>query len=694
MTVQAINIAEVNSANKSKKPTRQQTACVSAQPSFQGLEAIPVVVADALNNGGFITSFIAQDFFGMAGPRVLEGINRRPVNPETGKKEGPYNWAFARREGIREVLSGPSAFIIPACILSFVKKHVGTANNVPVDMIHGLGNTFYDYACKNPATLDNVATTKRGFYEAVYDNLMNTTFKDCMPSESEMKALRFTREDFASRAIEIEEAKGNKKSLFQIIANKKKAGSPEDLTESFMNDFMKLRKKHLSPLADGYSAEILINPDKIGKYDKAIEASDKASVSFKKLLKTMRDFSDDVIGSAGKAMNKYKESFQLEKFAKDFVKKRTGSRILTNLGMWSAVVAFYMVIPKLYSLGLKGQNPAFLTEQKVNENKSNTEKAADKVQNPSENKDSVSFTGKSELFRKTADKCLGSAKLRRFINNFEFNDASMSVNAMLALLFGFCLPARLINAPDKYDRKETIMRDITSFLSVLFAAKALSRGFSEVSSKLSGLALNTKPADHSNGFWTKFKNYFSPNRGINVLDNVELESKYTNIHNYKGGINGFLEFVSGNGGNLKKFLQYDKKVAENAKVILGKEVKEVANDAEIIEAFKNISGKAKEDAKLAIEDIFKNKNNKYVKGAKLYNSMFTFLSTIVLVPAFMIWLARACDKMTRNARAKDLALEADRTKLNNDLKEPKLSNYVKYAANQHANINMQGFLKK
>lgn len=34
-----------------------------------------------------------------------------------------------------------------------------------------------------------------------------------------------------------------------------------------------------------------------------------------------------------------------------------GSRILTNLGIFGAVAAFYTQIPKLYNMGLKG-NPA------------------------------------------------------------------------------------------------------------------------------------------------------------------------------------------------------------------------------------------------------------------------------------------------------------------------------------------------
>ena len=240
MTIQAINAAEQSSVKQFKKNAENNVSVKNAQPSFQGIEQVPVAVADALYNGGFITSFIAQHFFGMAGPRVLEGINRRPVNPETGKKEGSYNWAFARREGIREILSGPSAFIIPAFLLHFIKKYSGTANNVPINMIQSLGNNFIDYASENASTLDDVAKTKTEFYEKIFKNVLNTSLEGNLPEEELVKLSK----QYADRAIEIELSKDKKKSLWKKITNQKVKGSPDDLTDSLLNDFMKLKKKY------------------------------------------------------------------------------------------------------------------------------------------------------------------------------------------------------------------------------------------------------------------------------------------------------------------------------------------------------------------------------------------------------------------------------------------------------------------
>lgn len=699
MTIQAIQAAEVKTARNNKNVQPQALRQPAMQPSFSGLEQVPVAVADALTNGGFIVSFIAQDFFGMAGPRVLEGINRRPVNPETGKKEGPYNWAFARREGIREILSGPSAFIIPWAMLHFIKKYSGTANNVPINMIQSLGNNFIEYANANPNTLNDVAKTKTEFYNKIFKNVLNTTLEGNLPPAK----LEEEAEDFAKRAIGIEQSAGNKKPLWKVLANKKVKGSPQDLTDSLLEHFMELKKKYLNPSANEMTAEISFKMQKFDEaQNKAIITEEKTSVGFKKLLKTMTDFTDDVIESTGKAMEKVKDGkFEPEKFLNSFVKRRTGSRILSNVGMWGAVVGFYALIPKLYSLGLKGQNPAFAHEQRAKEQSEKlhaSSRKPDSLNGDENSKKDISFSGKHQMFEKTAEKVLDSSKLKNVLNHFEFDDASMSVSAMLALLYGFCLPTRLLNAPDKYDFKETIARDVTSFGAILFAANAIERAFSKLFAKTSGLALNMTPADHDTNFYTKYiRDFFAPKGfgGINVLSNKELDSKYTNIHKFKGGALGFFDFVTENGGNLKKLLLKDKsqEMVSSLKTILGKDLKDVADDNEIKQAFKNIAegDEAKKNALNTFEDIFKNSKNKFVKSAKIYNSMFTFLSTIVLVPSFMVWLARTCDKMTRNARAKDLAAKEGKSASLDQFQSQ--AEQVRYA-HPGTKISMQGFLAR
>ena len=344
----------------------------------------------------------------------------------------------------------------------------------------------------------------------------------------------------------------------------------------------------------------------------------------------------------------------MKDYIQRFTKKRIGSRFITNMSMFLAVVGFYTVIPKLYNLGLKG-NPALKgTAAEGEQPADNTKKAEDKAEQKKQQPQQTSFQGKERFFSKTGDTVMNTGWLKKISDKFEFNGASMSVPAMLTLLFGFCLPPRYFQAQDKYDKEEILVRDISSFAAILFAAKALARGFSDGFAKLSGLALTTKPEDHNKSFWHKLKNYFTPASGVNVLTSEEIISKYTNIDKYPGGINGFFEFLEKNGGNIKKVLMLDKDVKANAQKIVGKDLK-TASITEIKNAFNNIKDN---DALEEIYKVFRSKNNKFINYAKTMNSSFGALSTLALVPLFMMWLARTCERMTKKRIEQEKAVNA------------------------------------
>lgn len=664
MAVKAINTALTTNAQT--RLNQEKTKNQNNNPSFQGSNPV-VMLMDAIDRGGFAASFIAQDGIGMVAPRIKEGLDRGREVDENGKKTGPLNWEFARKEGIREILSGPSAFIIPAGILALIKKYSGTANNVSMDMIKGLGENFEKYAANNKNTLSDVAKTKREFYEEIFKNVLSTSTESKLSAE-EIGNLAKT---YTDKVIEIEGAKP--KNAFKHLLGKPVQNSKQDLAQALTDEFMLLRKQHISPSASEIVASLTVE----GK-DKPI------SLSFKKLLENMKDFTDDAINSVNKQMKK-DAGTNVSEFLQKFTSRRLGSRFVTNMSMFLAVVGFYTIIPKLYNLGLKG-NPALKNTENANDTAQNTDNKP--AEEKKQGKD-TSFQGREKFLSKTGDTVMNSNWLKKFSDKFEFNGPAMSVPAMLTLLFGFCLPPRYIQAQDKYDKAEIAVRDISSFAAILFAAKALARGFSDGFAKLSGLALNTKPEDHNKSFLHKLKNYFTPASGVNVLSSEEIISKYTNIDKYPGGINGFFEFLEKNGGNIKKTLLLDKKVKANAEKILGKNLKDATID-EIKAAFKNVKdGEALEN----IYKVFRNKGNKFINYAKTMNSSFGFLSTLVLVPAFMIWLARTCERMTKNKIEKEKALHAETT--------PPVQNQTISAAQvkpgQHILTNkpsMEGFLTK
>ena len=592
--------------------------------SFGGMENFVINFMDGIARGGFIASFLSQDFVGMVVPRVGKGLMRN--HDETGE----LNWDFARREALRECISGPSVFVIPLTMLHFIKK-AGTANNVPVDYIRGFGEEFEKFASKEGIDYTDKTKVKREYYTEIFENVLETSTNKGEVSPDEIK---LTARKFADELIEIENSKS--KGFFKNIRGKVVEGSKEDRLAKLTDEFIAIRKKHTTPGTQHWNAEMSTNSGK-----NIVE-------HFKGFSRKLIDYTNDITGNLAKLSGENKSANEIAEYVKNHAPRRMGSRAITNISMWLAVVIFYFFIPKIYNSGLNGKNPGVTgisTEEQdklifgQNENKtSKKNKKAVKAAND------VSFSGKGNIFKNISKALDNSKVLKKIADFFEFDGPSMTVNSTLALLFGFCLPTRLINSTDKHDTKETLKRDITSFIAILFGAKTLSRMFSKLWAVTSGLALNVTPADHTRNIFRKIKNYVVPNGGIGVLQSDEIVAKYSNIQDYKGGINDFFSYVQDNGGNVKRMLMIDKDIRKNVETIMGDNLEKFENH-EIISKFKTLS---KEDKNLNnIYEILKNPNNNLVKKAKTLNSTFGFLSIIVLVPAFMIWLAGHCERMTK-----------------------------------------------
>lgn len=646
-------IPSIDSNNKKMSPNNVQTPMVAqyakistSEPattvSFTGAGGFNPIVSlmDFIDAGGYAASFIIQDGIGFIGPRVGKGLlrggeekkdeNGNVILDKNGEPVRNLNWAYARKEGIREIVTGPSAFLIPMAMLHFINKYGGSGNNVKLNYIDGFQKPFTEFVKGNLSEVVAGTAPKQTFYQNVFEDVITRSVNGQLVDEAEkMSADEIKRmaSEFAEKQLKVEAIHADK-----TLKKKERAARLAEIG-SVEDDFMKLMKNRVggtvNEMAAHYSASNgTVKGGGIGE-----------------LLKAMKDYFGDAAGNAKKVLTEGVSADQVESVVKSFTNRRMGSRVLTNLGIFGTVALFYTQIPKLYNMGLKG-NPAL---------GNNVEVQADKPEEKGSKKD-VSFTGMGTVLEKTG-KSFFNGKIGKGISDmFELNGPIISGTAMPVLLYGFCIPPRLFQAQDKYDYQEIMVRDMTAFTALLFGAKAIARLFSDGFTKLTGLALNSKNMEGRNVF-QKTIDYLNPNdTRHSVLSSKQLDSKYTNIHEYKNGVSGFMEFIEGSGGNVKKAFSRDKGVKAAVEEILqkfsGKTFAE-ATEAEIKAALK-AADSAKGDLIKNFYELFKGDNG-LLRAAKTCNSSFGFLSTLLLVPGLIIWLTDVCQKMTEKRLAEESA---------------------------------------
>ena len=689
MSVQPINLS---TDQKNKQRTIKSS---QKQVAFQGGVNPIVGLMDFIDKGGYPASFIIQDGLGFIAPRVGKGVLRgsvqkdedgNPILDEKGHKIRKYNWEYARKEGIREVITGPSAFLIPLGLLAVVKKYFGSANNVKLNYINGFSKPFTDFLDDNSKALDNAHANKNQFYKKVFEDVINKTING---DEGKLNNIAYSdvssiAEKFTQKLIDIENVKSDK----SLDKKAKKARLAE--IGSVEDDFMALVKNKVGGTANELAIRIT---DANGKVK---------SGSIGELLGAMSDYFDDALKSTKEAVKKNSNLDNIKKVVETFTNKKMGSRIITNLGIFGAVAAFYTQIPKLYNMGLNGKNPALkgtaaenVPTQEVKENNANTT-TEEKVQDKTDSKE-VPFTGLGNVIEKMGNKVYIDKYAKKASDVFELNGPVISGSAMATLLYGFCIPPRLQHAQDKYEYAEVFVRDMTAFTALLFGAKALARLFSDIFTNISGLALNKKDLEGRN-LGQKILDYLNPNDARHsVLSSKQLDSKYTNIDKYKNGVDGFVEFIEGSKGDIKKALKLDSKIKDAAEAIVKKFANKSYEEATSADIKSALSKAAGDNDKELINNFYKlfDSNNGLLKRAKTYNSAFGFLSTLLLVPGLIIWLTHVCEKMTEKRTAEDFGKNAAKKADNkNDVSQNNSKQIPTINQLQSDKMSMAGFINK
>lgn len=646
----------IGSLNNNKKRTEniqtpRSNAPVNAGVAFTGAFKSPNLIVwlmDFIAAGGYAASFCLQDGIGFIAPRVYKGLRRggkkkhdengNEILNKNGEPKRELNWAYARKEGIREVITGPSAFLIPWVLLKGINKKFGTGNSVKLDYIDGFKNIFKDYAKENLEAIKSGNGDRQLFYKNVYKEILSQSINH---QEGAVKlndaSLDKIAEEFAQKQIKIEDI--NEK--YKGFSNRKVRNAElAKLGSSIEDDYMLLRKKHVGGASSDMAIQMLSS-------DKKVKGG-----SIGELTKAMKNYFNDAVKNTHEALNKTVDA-NLDDIIKKFTSRRMGSRILTNLGLFATVALFYTQIPKLYNLGTGGKNPALMNDEEpaLQRSSGGTVKADDNTDNKQ-----VSFGSATSIIEKVGDNVINNSKIKKISDIFELNGPIIQGNAMAVLLYSACIPPRLFHAQDKYDYGEILVRDMTAFTTLLFGAKALARLFSDGFTKLTGLALNNKNLE-GRSTWQKVWDYLNPaDARHSILSSKQLDYKYTNIDKYKGGIDGFIEFIEKSGGNVKKAFANDSKIKNAVENILkefGDKSKSYADatESEIKEALHL----AKKNKAVSLKELYKlfETPNKLLNKAKTCNSFFGALSTLVLVPGLIIALTDICKAMTDKKKAEE-----------------------------------------
>ena len=616
-----MQVRQVNTVNSQKQLKRNINnnkntsfnASINSQkqqnPSFKGgLDGFCLGLANLIENGGLLVSFTLQDMLGTNLPRPIMGLMRN-----SKENNGEKNTKFAAKELVREMLTGPSMFLIPMGLLKIGKPVLGETIDVPRAQIKALG----DIHAANPLNAAGQTLTKKEFYQNAFTEIIKNAKSEPQATEETIKKAGEFAEKLATSLAK------DKKSKSKAIGE-------------LADDFVGIAKQHAK---DAAHSDFTV-----------AKLSQTTAVPFKDGVKSIMAYADDVVGKV-----KGQDASKLSEAIKKAANNKSLVRVGVNVGMYAAVIAFLKIIPKLYNkaegkgnAGLKGLMKEETLNSSAPEKKENSN-----VLQAQMNKSNPSFGSAGSVAKNLGTKAL---------NAFEFEGCNVSFPMLLGLMaIGVIIP-RINQAKDKYDREEILRRDLVTCATMCFGEKILQKGFSKANETKSGFVLASKKAGFKNqNVFKKFFDYIRPIKGVKVMSTDQIISKYSGLDKYKDGIKGFCDFISGQGGNLGKVFSISDDAKNIVNGLLQAEGKTIANADNA--AITSVLDKAKDSAEVKkLTGLFSKKDNPWVTKARTLNARFTALSVLVLVPAFLGFMLPAINERATKKRINEEKAAAEKQK--------------------------------
>jgi len=270
-----------------------------------------------LEKGGFFAEFIVVDFFGMMVPRTWQAYNRN-------KEElGHVNHKAGREEAIREVLSGPSFFIIPLAFLAASRGIFGPASHIKLDLLKKFKGITEGLMKNKNETLD------KDFYKNVVEDI----YKGHATKDEKATLIddfNKIHEDYTYKRIE-----------------EKNLGFFSKIAKTFFYKDHKDIKKLKNELADKM---IAIHRRLGDNAEVGTDFSDSTKFNFKGIKKNAREFVDDCVNYSSDVINAVKAKG--EGTSKDFLTEihdfKEGARRLITTASVVALSSVLYYIPILY----------------------------------------------------------------------------------------------------------------------------------------------------------------------------------------------------------------------------------------------------------------------------------------------------------------------------------------------------------
>lgn len=593
-------------------------------PSFKSIGSMALsgsgVAMQSIENGGFLTSFLIQDFLGMTMPRTIAGFLRdKEYTGEYNKQEG---FEVLGREG----LTGPCMMAVAPISLAITARYAGKSTNVNSELIKRYGNSLKDFV-QQPNFDEKLLKSPETFKKEFYKINVTKILEDTLGKEN----VKTEHVDFILKQLENRENIPSDAKLSRFRGKAKFRNSCINNITEYINDIK---------YKTGTDLELL-NKVKVSSKNNVAKTFSTSS-AFEGLIK----YTDDAIIAN-------KNLMKLDALKAESIKnKALAKRMLTTVAMIAATLSVLSILPKIYARSNTAPGAIKENSTEIPQDKSNT-----------------TFKGKVHkgLLEKIGEK-INKIKSDFVFSELEYNGYNFTNTLMAGLsVFGLIIPRGLRaynraqvdqnGKKDKTEIWEIILRDLTSALAVVFVVPMATRACVTSYEKYSGFVLMQK--DRSMSKSKTILDLFNPYSKAHVMSNAELSALYDKVNSKEKMLN-FCKYINNNNGDLQKILSKssNKEVLFNQTTLTLESLKGKSKQEKNNKIISYIEGLNKKDADKAIEKVMQTvhapkKYKSIAMHAKGLNSMPAILATLFISPYILGWfIPRLTYKNTRRIHEK------------------------------------------